>query len=170
MTPSSIGLPHSSGESGLRSRISRPQTAWIDQACTTVRFVDTNVLLYAISTDPRELEKADKARALLESRDLALSVQVIQEFYVQATRPDRDDALDEDQARGLVQSFMRFPIQEMSMAVALLAMGHSRKFQLSYWDAAIIEAARVMKCEVVLSEDMSHDRDYDGVRVVNPFL
>lgn len=39
----------------------------------------------------------------------------------------------------------------------------------SYWDAAIIESARVMKCEVVLSEDMGHGRDFDGVRVVNPF-
>lgn len=135
-----------------------------------MRFVDTNVLLYAISTEPREREKSDRARALLESRDLALSVQVIQEFYVQAVRADREDALSQDQVRGLVQSFMRFPIQEITMAVALLAMANSRKFQLSYWDTAIIEAARVMKCEIVLSENMSHDHDYDGVRVVNPFL
>jgi len=135
-----------------------------------VRFVDTNILLYSISTDTSEREKAERARALLESRDLALSVQVIQEFYVQATRSDHKDSLSQDQARGLIQSFMRFPIQEVSMAVALLAMANSRKFQLSYWDAAIIEAARVMKCEIVLSEDMSHDHDYDGVKVVNPFL
>lgn len=135
-----------------------------------MRFVDTNVLLYAISTEPHEREKGDKARALLESRDLALSVQVIQEFYIQATRTDREDALSPDQARGLVQSFMRFPVQEISMAVALLAMANSRRFQLSYWDAAIVEAARIMKCEIVLSEDMSHNHDYDGVTVVNPFL
>jgi len=135
-----------------------------------VRFVDTNILLYAISTEEGEREKAERARALLESRDLALSVQVIQEFYVQATRSDRKDSLSQDQARGLIQSFMRFPIKEVSMAVALSAIANSRKFQLSYWDAAIIEAARLMKCEVVLSEDMSHDRDYDGVKVANPFL
>ena len=135
-----------------------------------MRFVDTNVLLYAISTDPAERDKADRAREVLESRDLAISVQVIQEFYVQATRSDRDDALTHAQALGLVQSFMRFPIQDVTMAVVLLAMANSQKFQLSYWDAAIIEAARVMKCEAVLSEDMSHDRDYDGVKVVNPFI
>lgn len=137
---------------------------------TTVRFVDTNVLLYSISTEPAEREKADRAREVLESRDLALSVQVIQEFYVQATRSTRDDALTHAQAIGLIQSFMRFPIQEMSMAVVLLAIAHSQRFQLSYWDAAIVEAARVMKCELVLSEDMDHGRDYDGVTVVNPFL
>lgn len=137
---------------------------------TTVRFVDTNVLLYSISTEPAEREKADRAREVLESRDLALSVQVIQEFYVQATRSTRDDAVTHAQAIGLIQSFMRFPIQEMSMAVVLLAIAHSQRFQLSYWDAAIVEAARVMKCELVLSEDMDHGRDYDGVTVVNPFL
>jgi predicted nucleic acid-binding protein len=137
---------------------------------TIVRFVDTNILLYSISAEPAEREKAERAREVLESRDLALSVQVIQEFYVQATRSSRDDALTDAQAIGLIQSFMRFPIQEMSMAVVLLAIAHSQRFQLSYWDAAIVEAARVMKCEVVLSEDMDHGRDYDGVTVVNPFV
>jgi predicted nucleic acid-binding protein len=135
-----------------------------------VRFVDTNVLLYAISTNPAERDKSDRAREVLESRDLALSVQVIQEFYVQATRSDRDDPLTHAQALALIQSFMRFPIQDVTTAVVLLAMASSQEFQLSYWDAAIIEAARVMRCEAVLTEDMSHDRDYDGVKVVNPFL
>lgn len=170
MMPNSIGSQNNSSGSGNKSIRSRHQTAWIDQKCTIVRFVDTNILLYAISTDAGEREKSEKARTLLESRDLALSVQVIQEFYVQATRPNRHDALSQEQTRGLIQSFMRFPIQEISMAVALLAMENSRKFQLSYWDAAIIEAARVMQCELVLSEDMSHDHDYGGVMVVNPFL
>lgn len=135
-----------------------------------MRFVDTDVLLYSISTDPAEATKAEAARTVLDHRDLALSVQVIQEFYVQATRPTRPDALGHDQAVGLIQSFMRFPIQEMSMAVTLLAMATSESFRISFWDAAIIEAARVMKCDVVLSEDLSHGQDYDGVRVVNPFV
>ncbi len=135
-----------------------------------MRFVDTNILLYSISTDPDEGEKAEIAQEVLASRDLVLSVQVIQEFFVQATRASRLDPLTHDQAVGLIQSFMRFPIQEVSMAIALLAIGNSQKFQLSYWDAAIIEAARVMKCSIVLSEDMGHQQDYDGVRVVNPFV
>lgn len=54
-----------------------------------MRFVDTNVLLYAVSTLPDEAAKATKAQALLMDRDLALSVQVLQEFYVQATRKSR---------------------------------------------------------------------------------
>ncbi len=43
------------------------------------------------------------------------------------------------------------------------------RFQISYWDAAILEAARALGCEVVLSEDLNHGQDLDGLRVENPF-
>lgn len=42
-------------------------------------------------------------------------------------------------------------------------------WQLSYWDAAIVEAARTLGCEEVLSEDLNSGQDFDGVRAVNPF-
>ena len=68
-----------------------------------VRFVDTNVLLYAASTAPEEARKARRARALLDEGDLGLSVQVLQEFYVQATRSSRPDRLTHEQAAALVE-------------------------------------------------------------------
>ena len=43
------------------------------------------------------------------------------------------------------------------------------RFQISYWDAAIIEAARALGCDTVLSEDLNDGQDYAGVRVLNPF-
>lgn len=58
-----------------------------------MRFVDTNVLLYAISRDPDEQAKRALANDVLRQRDLALSTQVLQEFYVQATRETRRDRL-----------------------------------------------------------------------------
>ena len=76
----------------------------------TARFVDTNVLLYAISRDPQESYKADIANEILSAGDLALSVQVLQEFYVQATRPSRSDRLTHEQAQGTgasVHAFLR---------------------------------------------------------------
>ncbi|HEX6930974.1 MAG TPA: PIN domain-containing protein [Streptosporangiaceae bacterium] len=63
-----------------------------------MRFADTNVLLYAISRDPAEQDKAKRANDILAGRDLALSVQVLQEFYVQATRASRPDAIGHRQA------------------------------------------------------------------------
>jgi len=49
-------------------------------------------------------------------------------------------------------------------------MNIQRRFQVSYWDAAILAAAKRLGCHTVYSEDMNHGQDYDGVCVVNPFL
>ncbi len=136
----------------------------------TVRFVDTNILLYAVSREDQEQLKADRAGALLADPDLALSVQVLQEFYVQATRATREDRLTHRQAADLVTSFSRFRIQETTTELVHAAMATRERFDLSYWDAAIIEAARLSGCREVLSEDLSHGQDYDGVTVTNPFV
>jgi predicted nucleic acid-binding protein len=134
-----------------------------------VRFVDTNILLYAISRHPEEQDKAKRANDILAARDLALSVQVLQEFYVQATRVTRRDPLTHEQAVKLVESFLRFPVAQVTTAVMLAAMATRKRFGLSYWDAAILEAARGVGCDVVLSEDLTDGEDYAGVRVENPF-
>jgi predicted nucleic acid-binding protein len=136
----------------------------------TVRFVDTNVLLYALSTASEEQDKAKRANQILEAGDLAISVQVLQEFYVQATRTGKADALRHEQAVGLVESFLRFHVEVTSVSLLLAAMATKERFQISYWDAAIIEAARAAGCTKLLSEDLEHGRDYDGLRVENPFL
>ena len=134
-----------------------------------MRFVDTNILLYAVSRDPEEQDKAERANEILAETDLALSVQVLQEFYVQATRANRPDPLTHEQATQLIESFLRFPAQEVTTAVMVAALTTHQRFGISYWDAAIIEAARALGCEVVLSEDLSDGEDYAGVRIENPF-
>jgi predicted nucleic acid-binding protein len=135
-----------------------------------VRFVDTNILLYAISRDPEEQTKAARANELLSAKDLGLSVQVLQEFYVQATRESRADRLTHEQAAALVDSFRRFPVQETTIGIVLSAISTRQQFEISYWDAAILESARTLGCEVALSEDLSDGQNYGGVRVENPFL
>lgn len=134
-----------------------------------MRFVDTNVLLYAVSREPNEAPKADVARRLLKDRDLALSTQVLQEFYVQATRTSRRDALSHEQAVGFVTAFARFTVSDITLDLVQAAMAARQRFGVSYWDAAIIESARTLGCVEVLSEDLSDTQDYGGVRVRNPF-
>jgi predicted nucleic acid-binding protein len=134
-----------------------------------VRFVDTNVLLYAISRDRQEGAKAERANAILAERDIALSVQVLQEFYVQSTRDSRRDRLSHAQSMRLVESFLRFPVLDITPAIMLAAAATSDRYRISYWDAAILEAGRALGCEVVLSEDLTDGEDYGGVRVENPF-
>jgi predicted nucleic acid-binding protein len=146
-----------------------PLTGWTATRCMIVRFVDTNVLLYALSRDPAEQDKARRANDLLGERDLALSVQVLQEFYVQATRVSRQDAISHQQAILLIESFRRFPVQDLTSGIMMAALDARQRFQLSYWDAAIIEASRILGCTEVLSEDLNDGQDYGGVRVTNPF-
>lgn len=134
-----------------------------------MRFVDTTVLLYAVSTVPGEAAKARLARGLLDADDLGLSVQVLQEFYAQATRASRKDRLSHEQAALLIDSWLRFPVQETTVSLVQAALETKRRHRVSYWDAAIIEAARFLECETLLSEDLAHGRDYDGVKVENPF-
>ena len=134
-----------------------------------MRFVDTNILLYAVSTAPEELSKSRAALSALENEDLALSVQVLQEFYVQSTRGVKRDRLSHRQATLLIESFLRFPVQEMTLKLLRAALAAKERFRISYWDAAIVEAAREMGCDTILSEDLNHGQDYGGVKVINPF-
>lgn len=134
-----------------------------------MKFVDTNVLLYAVSRDSRETDKSARARAILATRDIGLSVQVLQEFYVQATRATRPDRLSHEQAAGLVESFTRFAVQETTIAVTRAALDTRERYGISYWDAAMLEASRALGCRVVLTEDLAHGQDYGGVRAENPF-
>ena len=134
-----------------------------------MRFVDTNILIYAVSPSPQEADKRRIAQDLLSQNELALSVQVLQEFYHQVTRPTRPHALTHAQAMGFVESIDEFPVQELTFDLFLAAVSISRRFRLSYWDGAILAAARACGCEVVYSEDLSAEQDYDGTRVVNPF-
>ena len=134
-----------------------------------MRFVDTNVLLYAASTAPDERPKKDRALAILATRDLALSVQVLQEFYVQATHSRRVERLSHEQAVTLIESWLRFPVLDVSVQLMRSALAAAVRWDISYWDAAIVEAAREARCPTLLSEDLQDGMDFSGVRVANPF-
>ena len=135
----------------------------------TLRFLDTNILLYSISRDPAESAKRDRAIALIDADDNALSVQVLQEFYVQATRPTRADALPHDIAAGLIRTWLRFKVQEITVPIMARALEIKVAHRLSYWDAAIVAAANTLGCRELYSEDMAHGHDVEGTTIINPF-
>jgi len=132
-------------------------------------FLDTNILLYAISTAVEERGKRELARTLLARDDYGLSVQVLQEFYVNATRPPRP-ALTHEAATGVIRELARAPVVATDMALMTRALELKARYRLSYWDAAVIAAAQALGATTLHSEDLSHGQDYDGVRVENPFL
>lgn len=135
-----------------------------------MRFVDTNVLLYAISPAAQEAAKRRIALTILRDTDLCLSVQVLQEFFTQATRSTRSGRLTHDEAARLVSSWQRYPVLDVSMRVVEHAIIASQRYQISYWDAASIAAARASGATIILTEDLQHGQIFDGVRVSNPFL
>lgn len=107
---------------------------------------------------------------VLSGADIVLSAQVLQEFYVQATRQSRPGALTHLEAVAFCESMTQFPIYPISINVVRAAFGVRSRYGLSYWDSAIIATARLAGCETVYSEDMSHMQNYEGVQVLNPFV
>ena len=145
-------------------------TGWHESKCIAVAsFVDTNVLLYSASTTPEEAGKRSISRGILKRDDLVLSAQVLQEFYVQATRPTKPDHLAHQQAVALIESWLRFRIIETSVALVQQALATALRWRISYWDAAIVEAARVAGCPTVYTEDLQDGMNFAGVMVENPF-
>lgn len=132
-------------------------------------FVDTNILLYAVCPSSDDRAKAEKAREILRRDDLTLSVQVLQEFYVQTTRSTRSQPLSHADATALIHLWLRFTVVELSVTVMQFALRLKERYKTSYWDAAILAAAVTGGCTELLSEDLNHGQDYDGVTVINPF-
>lgn len=132
-------------------------------------FVDANVLLYAASNLPSEKMKSAEARRIVRYEDIVLSAQVLQEFYWVSTRPNKL-ALTHDEAAQFIDIWKMFPVQSITLGIVEDALFLCRKFHLSYWDAAIVAAARHMNCETLYTEDLANGQDYDGVIALNPFL
>lgn len=131
-------------------------------------FVDTNVLVYAASGAAADQPRRDVALELLDRTDLGLSAQVLAEFYSVATSK-RKLNLTHDEALLLLEFLARIPAFPITRELVLEAADLSRRSNISYWDGAILTAARLMGCNVVYSEDLNAGQVYDGVTVQNPF-
>lgn len=132
-------------------------------------FFDTNVLVY--SDDPRYPAKRATAVELIQdhlrSRTGAVSLQVLQEYFVSATGKLK---LGSELARQRVEVFARFQVGEPTVSDILAAIDLHRLHGFSFWDALVLRMAKQTGCRVLLSEDMQHGQVIDGVKIVNPFL
>jgi predicted nucleic acid-binding protein len=135
-----------------------------------VTFVDTNVLAYAHDTS--QGEKRRIALTLLEDlwRDRAgrISTQVLQEFYVVATRKF-DPPMPRRMAREVVALYAAWPVVEVDVPMILAAAELEERHTLSFWDALIVEAAARSGATRLVTEDLQAGRRLTGVRIENPF-
>jgi predicted nucleic acid-binding protein len=135
---------------------------------TATTFIDTNVLLYAASNAAADQPKRAVARRALTEPEIGFSAQVLQEFYAAAVTKQRLE-MTHDEAVAVIESLAAFPVWPVTRELVLDAIAAKQRFRISYWDAAILVAARQLGCRTVYSEDLNESQDYDGVRVVNPF-
>jgi predicted nucleic acid-binding protein len=136
---------------------------------TATVFVDTNVFLYAL--DPADLKKQRAARAwrdqLWKNRLGRISFQVLQEFYVKATQKWPESR---EEARAEVKDLLAW--RPVTVDATILERGWrlQDRYQLSFWDALIVAAAKSIGCRYLLTEDMQTHQEMDGILVVSPFL
>jgi predicted nucleic acid-binding protein len=134
-------------------------------------FVDSNVLVYAVSDDEPEKQKVAReivARGFTEGC-FSISTQVMMEACVNVTRKARI-GLPSREAIEYVRAFAEWPVVDVTPELVLAALGLALRSQISPWDAAILEAARLAGCTKVLSEDLGDGRFYGGITVENPFV
>ena len=133
-------------------------------------FFDTNILIYAVDhTDP---VKRRKAGELLEREagagNAIISTQVLQEFYSVSTlklkRP-----LNKLVAEEIDEELMTLHVKQVDTSIILAAIKRNQTDQVSFWDALIIETALRAGARILWSEDMQHDREFDGLKIQNPF-
>ena len=135
------------------------------------QFLDTNVLVYA--HDRSAGEKYRRALYLLEQvatqENAALSVQVLQEFFVTVTTK-LPKPLPVHDAAAIVSDLGTLPTHAPDVMDVLAAIDIHDRLQVSFWDAMILRSASVLRCSVVWSEDLAHERHYDDLEVRNPFI
>ena len=136
-----------------------------------LEFVDTNVLLYAYdrSAGARHERAAQLVGALGADRRGAISIQVLQEFYVNATRKIAEP-LDHGVAVDRLRALRCWPLHVPQGDDVIDAAELAHRGQVPFWDAMIIRSAAALGCPVLWSEDLSHGQRIDGVTVRNPFL
>jgi predicted nucleic acid-binding protein len=135
----------------------------------TRTFLDTNILVYGDdhAEPPKQRKALDLIKEHREQRSGVVSLQVLQEYFVTVTRKLK---LDITVARNKVEIYARFQVAEPTVNDILAAIDMHSLYGFSYWDALVLRMAKQAGCRVLLSEDLQHGQEIDGVRIVNPFL
>jgi predicted nucleic acid-binding protein len=134
-------------------------------------FVDTNVLIYAHDLDAglKHNRAVSIVSDLWEKENGILSVQVLQEFYVNVTRKI-SRPLTPASARGVIQNYLAWHVETNEPSTVLLASEIGERNLLSFWDALIVASASKAGADRILSEDLNHGQVIEGILIENPFL
>ena len=134
-------------------------------------FVDTNILLYAhdLTDSAKNAVAIDLLTQLWDDNTGVISTQVLQEFAVNLQRRI-SLSLTHQEIRARIVLYLDWEVVVNGKGAVLRGLDAKERYQISFWDAMIVQAAESAGCEVLYSEDLSHGQEYGGVLVVNPFL
>jgi predicted nucleic acid-binding protein len=137
-------------------------------------FLDTNILLYALSTvNTAEVKKVAIAQQLVEaltaSQSLIISAQVLSEFTSVASRKG-PTPLTISQIEMVVEDLSQQTVIPIDASLVQLALRHVQASQLSYWDSLIVEAALRARATTLYTEDMNHGTRFGTLELINPFV
>ncbi len=131
-------------------------------------FVDTNILVYAADTAASQSRKVRIARELLLQRNLCISIQVLNEFTVNARHP-RKLNLNRHEEQEWLSQWMRLKVLPLTIDSYLEALRIHLRFKLSHCDSLILAAAVQAGCKTLYSEDLNPGQKIHGVHIINPF-
>jgi predicted nucleic acid-binding protein len=133
-------------------------------------FIDTNVLIYAHDVDAPGKHEVAKGvlKELWGERTGALSMQVLQEFYMNVTRKIKRP-ISRASARAIISSYEIWCAESVPADIST-AFRIEDEAQIGFWDALIVAAALRAGASQILSEDLNAGQTIAGIRVVNPFM
>jgi predicted nucleic acid-binding protein len=133
-------------------------------------FVDTNILVYAhdVSAGIKNTIAKNLIQELWENKTGCLSIQVMQEFYVNVTQkvPNR---MDNVTAIEIVRDLTYWNVHEPKIDDVINAVDIQLRYQISFWDAMILQSALQLECNLLWSEDLNSGQVYESVKLINPF-
>ncbi len=131
-------------------------------------FVDTNILIYAAAGKHEERVKYERAWDVIGPARYGLSGQVLAEFFVNVTKKPAVP-LSIQEAAAWIERLKIMPVVPVDADLVCEAISYSERYQISYWDAALIAGAERLNAPVLYTEDLNHGQVYGSVKVINPF-
>ena len=138
---------------------------------SNLQFVDSNILVYA--HDVTAGNKRTLAKSLIEDlwelRNGCLSIQVLQEFFVTITQKVTKP-FDVQTATEIIDDLSTWQVHSPRPQDILDAIELQKRYQVSFWDAMILQSAIRLGCDTLWSEDLNPGQIYHSIQLLNPLI
>jgi predicted nucleic acid-binding protein len=134
-------------------------------------FIDTNILVYAhdLSTGEKHRIAKELISTIWNNQNGHISIQVLQEFYVTITEKVKNP-IDKVTVSSIIEDLGKWTVHSPDADDIITAVTIQTKYKLSFWDSMIICSAIKTKCDIIISEDFTHNQKYEGILLLDPFI